>query len=70
MPRSVRHLLVAIAAVAMLAGSAAAQDMTTSDVQRMQQSADQIGAEIVKLRQRDRTAARRKACVRNRAGRP
>lgn len=58
MPRSVRHLLVAIAAVAMLAGSAAAQDMTASDVQRLQQSADQIGADIVKLRQRDRTAAR------------
>jgi hypothetical protein len=58
MPRSVRHLLVAIAAVAMLAGSAAAQDMTTSDVQRLQQTADQIGADIVKLRQRDRAAAR------------
>lgn len=58
MPRSVRHLLVAIAAVAMLAGSAVAQDMTTSDVQRLQQTADQIGADIVKLRQRDRAAAR------------
>lgn len=58
MPRSVRHLLVAIAAVAMLAGSAAAQDMTTSDVQRLQQTADQVGADIVKLRQRDRAAAR------------
>lgn len=58
MPRSVRHLLVAIAAVAMLAGSAAAQDMTTTDVQRLQQTADQVGADIVKLRQRDRAAAR------------
>ena len=58
MPRSVRQLLVAIAAVALLAGSAAAQDMTTGDVQRMQQTADQVGAELVKLRQRDRAAAR------------
>jgi hypothetical protein len=58
MPRSVRQLLVAIAAVVLLAGPAAAQDMTTSDVQRLQQSADQIGADIVKLRQRDRAAAR------------
>jgi len=58
MPRSVRQLLVAVAAFAVLAGSAAAQDMTTSDVQRLQTSADQIGADIVKLRQRDRAAAR------------
>ena len=58
MPRSVRQLLVAIAAVALLAGSAVAQDMTASDVQRLQQTADQVGAELVKLRQRDRAAAR------------
>ena len=58
MPRSVRRLLVAVAAVAVLAGSAAAQDMTTSDVQRLQTSADQVGADILKLRQRDRAAAR------------
>jgi hypothetical protein len=32
--------------------------MTTSDLQRLQTSADQIGADILKLRQRDRTAAR------------
>ena len=58
MPRSVRQLLVAVAAVALLAGSAAAQDMTTSDVQRLQQTADQVGSDLVKLRQRDRNAAR------------
>lgn len=58
MPRSVRSLLVAVAAVAVLATSAAAQEMTTSDVQRLQQTADQIGDELVTLRSRDRTAAR------------
>src|SRR5918994_310027 len=58
MPRSVRRLLVAAAAVAVLAGPAAAQDMTTSDVTRLETTADQIGADILKLRQRDRTAAR------------
>ena len=58
MPRSVRQLLVAVAAVALLVGSAAAQDMTTSDVQRLQTTADQIGSDILKLRQRDRAAAR------------
>jgi hypothetical protein len=58
MPRSVRQLIVAVAAVTALAGSAAAQEMTTSDVTRLEQSVDQIGADIVKLRQRDRDAAR------------
>ena len=58
MPRSVRSLLVSVAAVALLATSAAAQEMTTSDVQRLQQTADQIGDELVNLRSRDRTAAR------------
>jgi outer membrane murein-binding lipoprotein Lpp len=58
MPRSVRQLLVAVAAVIALAGSAAAQDMTTSDVQRLQTTADQIGSDILKLRQSDRAAAR------------
>ena len=58
MPRSARQLLVVLASVAVLAGSAAAQDMTTSDVQRLQTTADQIGSDILKLRQRDRTAAR------------
>lgn len=58
MPRSIRQLLVAFAALAVLASSAAAQDMTTSDVQRLQQTADEIGSEILKLRQRDRAAAR------------
>lgn len=58
MPRSVRQLLVAVAAVVALAGSAAAQDMTTSDVQRLQTTADQIGSDILKLRQSDRAAAR------------
>ena len=32
--------------------------MTTSDVTRMQQTVDQIGNDLVKLRQRDRAAAR------------
>ena len=58
MPRSLRQLLMAVATVALLGGSAAAQDMTTTDVTRMQQTADQIGNDLVKLRQRDRTAAR------------
>jgi TolA-binding protein len=56
--RSVRQLLVAVAAVAVLTGSAAAQDMTTSDVTRLEQTVDQIGADLVQLRQRDRAAAR------------
>jgi hypothetical protein len=59
MPRSVRHLLVAMAAVATLAGQeAAAQDMTTSDLTRLQQTSDQISTELQQLRQRDRTGAR------------
>jgi hypothetical protein len=59
MPRSVRHLLVALAAVAALAGpAAAAQDMTTSDLSKLQQTADEINSDLVQLRQRDRTAAR------------
>jgi hypothetical protein len=58
MPRSLRQVLMAVATVALLSGSAAAQDMTTSDVTRMQQTADQIGGELIKLRQRDRAAAR------------
>ena len=58
MLRSARQLLVVLASVAVLAGSAAAQDMTTSDVQRLQTTADQIGSDILQLRQRDRTAAR------------
>lgn len=58
MYRSVRQLLVAVAAAAVLAGPAAAQDMTTSDVTRLQQTVDQLAADIVSLRQRDRTAAR------------
>lgn len=58
MPRSVRHLLVAMAAVAVLGGSAAAQDMTTSDLTRLQQTADQIDMDLAELRQRDRAGAR------------
>jgi len=58
MTRSVRSLLVAGAVVALLATSAAAQEMTTSDVQRLEQTADQIGDDLVNLRSRDRTAAR------------
>jgi hypothetical protein len=58
MPGSVRRLLVAMAAVVTLAGPAAAQDMTTSDLTRLQQTADQINNDLVQLRQRDRTSAR------------
>jgi hypothetical protein len=58
MPGIVRQLLVATAAVATLAGPAAAQDMTTSDLTTLQQTADQIDSELVQLRQRDRSAAR------------
>jgi hypothetical protein len=58
MLRSVRQLLVAVAAVAVMASPAAAQDMTTSDITRLEQTVDQIGADLVQLRQRDRAAAR------------
>jgi hypothetical protein len=58
MPRSIRQLLIAVAALAVLAGPAAAQDMTVGDVTRMEQTVDQVGADILKVRQRDRAAAR------------
>lgn len=58
MPRSVRQFFVALTAVAALAGPASAQDMTTGDVTRMEQNLDQIGSDILKVRQRDRAAAR------------
>jgi len=58
MPRSVRHLLVALAAVVAFAVPAAAQDMTASDLSRLQQSSDQIHTDLAQLRQRDRVAAR------------
>ena len=58
MPRSVRYLLVALAAVVALAGPAAAQDLTTADITRLQQSADQIQSDLVTLRRTDRTTAR------------
>src|SRR5687768_9248750 len=58
MPRSIRQLLMAVAAVAVLAGPAAAQDMTSSDVTRMEQTVDQLGTDILNVRQRDRAAAR------------
>ena len=58
MPGSVRHLLAAMAAVVVLAGPAAAQDMTTSDLTRLQQTADQISTDLAQLRSRDRVAAR------------
>lgn len=54
-----RHLFIVLASVALLTtGTAAAQDMTSSDVTRLQQSVDQIGADLLTLRQRDRNAAR------------
>jgi hypothetical protein len=52
------HLLLVAVATAALSGSAVAQDMTTSDVTRLEQTVDQIGADLVQLRQRDRAAAR------------
>src|SRR5262245_39236583 len=58
MPRSVRHLLVALAAVLALGGSAAAQDLTTADITRLQQTVDQAKTELVTLRRTDRTTAR------------
>jgi hypothetical protein len=58
MPRSIRQLLIAVAALAVLAGPAAAQDMTVGDITRMEQAVDQVGADILKVRQRDRAAAR------------
>jgi hypothetical protein len=60
MLRSVRQLFVATAAVAILVGPAAvvAQDMTTTDVTRLEQSVDQINADLAQLRQRERAAAR------------
>jgi hypothetical protein len=60
MLRSARQLLVVVAAIVALAqaGPVAAQDMTSSDVTRLEQTVDDINAELVKLRQRDRSAAR------------
>ncbi len=58
MPRRVRHLVAALAAVLAIAAPAAAQDMTTTDLTRLQQTADQISTELNQLRQRDRAAAR------------
>jgi hypothetical protein len=58
MPRSIRQLLVAVASVAVLAGSAAAQDVTTTDIQRLEQTLDQVATEIVQLRRTDRAGAR------------
>jgi hypothetical protein len=53
-----RRLFVLLASVAVLSGTASAQDMTSSDVTRLQQTVDQIGTDLITLRQRDRNAAR------------
>ena len=60
MLRIARQLAVVFAASVVLAqaGPAAAQDMTTGDVTRLEQTVDDINADLVKLRQRDRTGAR------------
>ncbi len=58
MSRSVRRLLVAVVAIVALASPAMAQDMTTSDITRLQQNVDQIEADLLKLGQRDRAGAR------------
>ena len=52
------HLVPAFAAVVLIAGSASAQDMTSADVTRLRQSADQIGSDLARLQSRDRAAAR------------
>ena len=54
---ALRRLVPAFAAVVLIAGSASAQDMTSADVTRLQQSVDQIGSDLAKLRTTDRTAA-------------
>ena len=41
-----------------LAAPASAQDMTSSDISRLEQSVDQISSDLVQLRQRDRAGAR------------
>jgi hypothetical protein len=57
--RAALHRLVpAFAALVLIAGSASAQDMTSADVTRLQQSVDQIGSDLAKLQTTDRTAAR------------
>ena len=59
MLRNVRQLLVGVAAVTLLGATPArAQDMTSSDVSRLEQTVDQISADLNTLRQRDRAAAR------------
>ena len=58
MSHRLRHLVTVLASLAVLSGTALAQDMTSSDVTRLQQTADQIGTELMTLRQRDRSAAR------------
>jgi hypothetical protein len=59
MPRTMSTVVVALASVVALSGPvAAAQDMTTSDVQRLQQTVDDINTELARARQRDRVAAR------------
>jgi hypothetical protein len=58
MVRSLGRWLVALAAVAVMTGPAAAQDLTTGDITRLQQMVDQLASDIVELRQRDRVAAR------------
>jgi hypothetical protein len=61
MLRTVRLMLVGTAAIAVLGISpawATAQDMTTNDVTRLEQTVDQVNADLVKLRQRDRAGAR------------
>jgi hypothetical protein len=47
-----------MAAVVALAGPAAAQNMTTSDITRLQQTAEQINTDLVQMRTRDRVGAR------------
>ena len=59
MLRTVRLMLVAAAAIAVLgARPASAQDMTSSDVTRLEQTVDQVNADLIKVRQRDRAEAR------------
>jgi hypothetical protein len=58
MPRTITSFIATLVAVLMLAGPAAAQDMTSSDVQRLQQTVDDINADLARARSRDRVSAR------------
>ncbi|MGQ0733689.1 MAG: hypothetical protein ACT4QD_08550 [Acidobacteriota bacterium] len=55
---NIRQLLLTVTAVTLLAVPVIAQDMTSADVTRLQQMVDDVNQDLVKLRARDRAAAR------------